>query len=50
MDDSKRLEHNFCERRRRENIKAGFQGLQAAMTSSAVKLSKMEILRSGMEI
>lgn len=46
-DVIRRQEHNVCERRRRNNIRHGFESLQSSIPHATMKLSKMEILRTG---
>lgn len=50
---SRRIVHNICERKRRENIREGFERLQARLPASDAensRLSKMEILQGAYEV
>lgn len=51
---NRRIVHNICERKRRENIREGFARLQSRLpkadSDGVAKLSKMEILQGALEV
>lgn len=51
---NRRIVHNICERKRRENIREGFARLQSRLpkadSDGVSKLSKMEILQGALEV
>ena len=50
---NRRIVHNICERKRRENIREGFERLQARLPGTeaeTARLSKMEILQGALEV
>ncbi len=50
---NRRIVHNICERKRRENIREGFERLQARLPGTEAenaRLSKMEILQGAVEV